>query len=176
MERIVRLGKAHQGIVPMADGEDLVVALRNYFLQSEQVTTMVDLACVERDGEVLGAGGYVVQLLPELTDPPLRAMQQRLRDIGRVETLIDDQGLDPARIMAAVLGDGEHTVLADSPVVFHCPCDRQRVRVAAAALGRDEIKRLIAEEEDLSISCDYCREPYTLGVVDYRGILDELDG
>ena len=60
-------------------------------------------------------------------------------------------------------------------MVFHCPCDRQRVRVAAAALGRDEIKRLIAEEEDLSISCDYCREPYTLGVVDYRGILDELD-
>lgn len=175
VERIVRLGKSHQGIIPTADGEDLVVALRNYFLRSEQVTTMVDLACVERDGDVVAAGGYVVQLLPELTDPPLRAMHQRLQEMGRIETLFDDQGVDPARIMAEVLGDGEHTMLADSPVVFHCPCDRQRVRVAAAALGRDELKKLMAEEEDLSISCDYCRAPYTLGGVDYRAILDELD-
>ncbi len=175
VERIVRLGKRHQGLVPTAAGEDLVVALRNYFLQSEQVTTMVDLACVERDGEVVSAGGYVVQLLPELTDPPLEAMKERLAQLGNLRAALEAQGADPAIIMKAVLGDGEHTMLADSPVVFHCPCDRQRVLVAAGALGRDEIKQLMAEEKDLSISCDYCREPYTLVVADYREILDQLD-
>jgi len=174
VERIVRQGRAHQGLVSLSEGEDLVVALRNYFLQSEQVTSMVDLACVQSDGEIVAAGGYVVQLLPELTDPPLRAMNERLEAIGKLETLFGATGADPARIMAAVLGDGEHTMLSDSPVMFHCPCDRHRVRVAAGALGRAEIKKLLAEEEDLSISCDYCREPYTLGVVDYRSILDEL--
>lgn len=175
VERIVRQGKSHQGLVSTADGDELVVALRNYFLQSEQVTTMVDLASVVRDGDVVGAGGYVVQLLPELTDPPLQAMNERLADIGRLEGLIEVQGAGPGRIMKAILGEGDHTLLADSPVSFHCPCDRQRVRVAAAALGRDEIEKLMADEEDLSISCDYCREPYTLVVDDYRHILDQLD-
>ena len=176
VERIVRLGRAHQGLVTLSEGEDLVVALRNYFLQSEQVTSMLDLACVSSGGEIIAAGGYVVQLLPELTDPPLRAMKERLAEIGRLEALFATAGAaDPAQIMAAVLADGEHTMLADSPVAFHCPCDRQRVRVAAGALGREEIQKLLAEEEDLSISCDYCREPYTLGVADYRSILDELD-
>ena len=93
--------------------------------------------------------------------------------VAGAEPLLRDEAL--AAIEAAVLGEGEQTILADTPVSFHCPCDRSRVRVAAAALGRDEIKKLMAEEEDLSISCDYCREPYSLGVADYRQILDDLE-
>jgi molecular chaperone Hsp33 len=74
--------------------------------------------------------------------------------------------------MAALLTGVDHTLLGESPVVFHCPCDRDRVRGAAAALGEDEIHELLIKEADLLVTCDYCRERYTLGVLDYRKILD----
>ena len=141
---------------------------------------MVDLAVVEEEGEVVASAGYVVQLLPELTDPPLAAMNARLARLGSLQDFVAERlkegGLEPEHILQAILAEEEFTMLADSEVEFSCPCDRNRVLVAAAALGRDEIKKLLAEEEDLSISCDYCREPYTIGVADYRTILDNLSG
>ena len=68
------------------------------------------------------------------------------------------------------------TILAESSVMFHCPCDLDRVRTAAAALGREDLQELLVTEQDLKVSCDYCREDYVLGVVDFRHILDATAG
>ncbi len=173
VERIVRAGKAHQGLVETSDHDDLGRALQSYFKQSEQVESMVDLGCViDADGSVVGAAGYVVQLLPELTDPPLEAMNERHAAFGSLEIDIREHGCDPQRIMATVLAGVDYTQLADSAVQFHCPCDRDRVVGAASTLGKDEIRELLATGEELAINCDYCRQEYRLGPADYRRILE----
>ncbi len=174
VERVMRAGELHQGIIQTDEGDDITAALKRYFLESEQVTSMVDLACTFEDGELVAAGGYVVQLLPEVTDPPLEAMEQRLAKLGALSDFMASKGSKAELTMAAVLGDTEHCMLADDPVMFHCQCDRDRVRGAAAALGEQEILDLMMKEEDLSISCHYCCEKYSLGVEDYRKILDSM--
>lgn len=172
IERVHRGRMGHRGFIHTEDGEDLTDALRNYFLRSEQVISMVDLATVVRDGTLVASAGYVVQLLPELTDPPLVAMQERLERFGILRDRIADRGADAVRILDDLLRDVERTTVGESPVMFHCPCDRNRVRGAAAALGTEEIRTLLIEEKDLTVTCDYCREAYVLGVQDYRSILD----
>lgn len=172
VERIIRAGTAHQGVIQTEAGEDLVMALRHYFLRSEQVVTMVDLGCVMRHGAVRHVAGYVVQLLPEISDPPLAAMEERLAQFGDLGRHLLANGVDPKRIMSAILADEDYTVLAESPVMFHCPCDVDRVRTAASTLGREEIQQLLVEEGDLKVCCDYCRKDYVLGVADFREMLD----
>ncbi|MCB9868690.1 MAG: Hsp33 family molecular chaperone HslO [Planctomycetes bacterium] len=171
VERALPSGGSHRGHLRTGPGESLVRSLQGYFLQSEQITSMVDLACVVRDGAVAAAAGYVVQLLPELTEPPLMAMAERLRRFGSLYDRVAESGADPQRLLAMLLDGAEYTVLSESPVSFHCPCNRDRVRSAAAALGREDLEGLLQRGEELAVSCDYCRERYMLGPEDYRVIL-----
>ena len=171
VERIIRAGNMHRGIVATEEGEGLVATLHRYFLQSEQVATMLDLACRIEDGEVKAAAGYVIQLLPELTDPPLDAMKARLQDFGSLSHHVKRHGAVPETILGHIMRDVEYTMLASSPVRFHCPCDRERVLGAATALGREEIQEMLDAAEEVAVTCHYCQERYLLGVDDYRRML-----
>lgn len=173
--RIVRPGQPHQGYVETDDEGGVAGALHTYFLQSEQVETRLALASpTDEDGAITHSTGFVVQLLPEVTEPPLARMEARIAELGDLATFVSQHGDDPETLLAALMGDVEHTRLAESGVAFVCGCGRERAVGAASTLGPDELRELIESGEELAITCDYCRTRYTVGPDDYRRILDGL--
>ena len=56
-------GQRYQGIVPL-EGESLAEACQAYFIQSEQVPTLIRVSFAEHDGHCI-AGGLLLQHLPE---------------------------------------------------------------------------------------------------------------
>ena len=161
----------HQGVLDVEPYGGIGDGLCSYFARSEQIETFVAVRCVlGDDGAVAAAGGYVVQLLPEVTAPPLAAMRERLRafgDLGARLTASDD----PRGLLHALLEGTDHTELGDSPVVFACGCGAEKALSAVAALGEQELQEALGRGEVLRVRCDYCRTVYEVGPEEYRAIL-----
>ncbi len=174
VERALPRGGSHSGVVEAPRNGGLDGALATYFARSEQVETFLAVACVtdlSGSDSVRAAFGYVIQLLPELTEPPLQTMRARLAQFGDLSTWLRAQGDDPQQILDALLAGCAYTPLAASPLMFACHCSRERAIGAAAALGADDLRQLIAKAETLRIHCDYCRELYEVGPSDFAQIL-----
>jgi len=173
VERALPRGAPHRGVVQAPREGGIDAALASYFAQSEQIDTFVAVACsTDRDsGEIAAASGYVVQLLPELTEPPLAAMRARLQEFGELQAWQRHYGDDPQAALDALLAGCDYTPLAQSPVVYRCHCSRERALGAAAALGADDLRGLVARGETLRIHCDYCRRLYQLAPSEFERLL-----
>jgi len=159
--RVMPRGSQHEGIIEPREDAGMAGALQDYFLNSEQVESMVGLATIVEGDAVVAAGGFVVQLLPELTDPPLAAMRERLAALD-LASLVRAQAASADAITAAILGRTEFTELADSSVEFACRCTPHKVVRAVSLFEEEELRAMVAEGEAVSVRCDYCNTEYRM--------------
>jgi molecular chaperone Hsp33 len=74
------------------------------------------------------------------------------------------------------------TVFADIPyrhlemggLTFACSCSQERLERVVISLGRPEVERLLAEQDTLDMTCEFCRSTYHFGKNDLERILQGL--
>lgn len=150
----------YRGMTELQSGE-IGDDLAYYLVQSEQTPSAVGVGVfVERDGTVEAAGGYLIQLLPGLSEDELTRIERELAALPHPTALLRD-GVSPEGILDRVFPDG-YTELERVPVRFHCPCSRERFEAAIVSLGSEEISRIIEEEEQdrTEVVCHFCNEAY----------------
>ena len=133
---------------------------------------MAAVACVVDGEEIKAAGGYVVQLLPELTAPPLDAMRHRLDVFGDLAPVLVARDADPKWLLDALLDQMPYTGLAESSVEYGCTCGPERAIGAVAALGEAELRDMLDKDEIVPVKCDYCTQTYEVSPDDVRRILE----
>ena len=172
MMRTLYTGEVHRGVVRIPNQGGLSQALMTYMASSEQVASMIAVACV-LDGEaVQAAGGYIVQLLPEVGRGPLAIMTERLRDFEQIERLLTEIDAAPAPLLDELLYGMPFTQLDQSTLRFKCRCNTVRVMSALASLGRSELADLIKEARPIELGCDYCGQQFAVQPVELQGLLD----
>lgn len=172
VERSLPARAPHQGVIELEPEGGIDKALMAYFRDSEQVATMTAVHCVLDDGDVRAAGGYVVQLLPEVTEPPLESMRRRLRAFQELGAELAAQDADPQWLLETLLAGCEFTRLAESPVLFACQCGADKAVGATAALGEAQLRDILAKGEPVRVHCDYCRTAYEVGLDEIRRMLE----
>jgi molecular chaperone Hsp33 len=70
-------------------------------------------------------------------------------------------GMGPGEIMEEAAGL-PIDIRERKEVSFHCPCSRDRVLDAIAALGKTEIDELIKKGEPAKVECHFCRTEYVV--------------
>lgn len=165
-------GEVHRGIIEVPADATVSDMLTVYMKVSEQVDSMISVGCKMKDGAVESAGGYVVQLLPELEPGQLMIMQERIKDFREIRELLDGAASSPARLIEELLFRMEYTKLGESPLKFECGCSDVRVMTSLAALPRTDIAELVESGENIELSCDYCGATYTVGPEHLRGLLE----
>ena len=88
MMRTLPAGKLQQGVVSLEAAPSISDALMTYMQESEQVKSVIDVACIVDGDRVVAAGGYIVQLLPELSESQLAIMTERLADFPPMAKLL----------------------------------------------------------------------------------------
>jgi molecular chaperone Hsp33 len=171
--RTLANGALQQGVVDFPAEGGVSQALMTYMETSEQVTSVVGVKTVVAGDGVAGAGGYMVQLLPDATQSALRVMIERLESLLPLEQRIASPGFTANSLMAELLAGIPHTVLGSAPVRYHCWCDEVRVMSALATLKRSDLEELLQTGEPLSLSCDYCRREYQISPMKLKGLLEE---
>ncbi len=165
-------GRTTQGVVEVPTGGGVSEALMTYMQVSEQVVSMIAVGTLLQDGAMQSAGGYIVQLLPEVDRGPLMIMTERLEDFKNIDSHLLDQSFSPDWLLEQLLYGMEFTRLEESAVSFTCWCDELRLVSAIATLGRSEIEDLISDGEVLEITCDYCLKEYRIPPARLRGLLE----
>jgi molecular chaperone Hsp33 len=166
-------GRINQGIVELPSSGGISQALMAYMQTSEQVVSMIAVSTVAQAGEVVAAGGYMVQLLPEVGRGPLMVMTERLRDFESIDERVGEAAFSPASLLEQLLDGMPFTRLEESAVVFECWCDELRVVSAIATLSRSDIEHLLSDGQVLEIACEYCKREYRIAPARLRGLLEQ---
>ncbi|MEG0450845.1 MAG: Hsp33 family molecular chaperone HslO, partial [Lysinibacillus sp.] len=93
------------GQIPITSGE-IGEDFTSYLFNSEQTASAVGVGVlVNPDNTIQTAGGFIIQLLPGAEDEIINAIEERLKVIAPISSMIAD-GLTPEQILEQVLGEG----------------------------------------------------------------------
>ncbi|MFK7988173.1 MAG: Hsp33 family molecular chaperone HslO [Sandaracinaceae bacterium] len=171
MMRSLYNGQVARGVVEVPE-TGVSGALMNYFQASEQIEGVAMVACSFDGDRVRAAGGYMVQLLPEVSRDPLEIMAARLdADFSEREAVLDQLEASPEALLSEILYGMPFAQTQDVTLGFGCQCSSVRVLNSLATLPKADIEDLMSSNEPLHITCDYCREVYELSPKDLAGLL-----
>ncbi len=162
----------YHGKVPLQTGE-IAEDLAYYLTFSEQIPAAVSLGVyIDADNSVKASGGFMVHLLPYAGDNIVRHLEERLKRLRPVSSMVLD-GAGPDGIIEEVL-DIPFDIVEEREVSYHCPCTKERVVDALVSLGEQEIRELASKAEPLSIQCRFCRTEYSVSLEELVSLLKEM--
>jgi molecular chaperone Hsp33 len=170
--RTLHNGALHQGVVEAPQPGGISGALMSYMLASEQVASTIAVGMHMEDGQIKAAGGYIVQLLPELAEGPLAIMTERLHHFDKIEKLLANGAAEPATLMSELLYGMPYAEVGDEPVYFGCNCNRERILATLATLPRVDVQELLAGGAPVEMTCDYCGTNYAIEPAVLQGLID----
>ena len=151
-------GAPHQGIVPLT-GNNISTALQTYFDQSEQLPTHFWFACDENS-----ATGMLIQKLPaDESDKDAWNRVICLAETTQQEELLT---LKAEGLLHRLFHEENLEIFEAKPITFACTCSQERTRDMLVSLGKDEIDRLIEEQNEVAITCEFCNSEYSFDKVD----------
>jgi molecular chaperone Hsp33 len=166
-------GRINQGVVEVPKQGGISQSLMAYMQTSEQVFSMLAVGTLFEGDRVVSAGGYMVQLLPEVGRGPLLVMTERLRDFESIDPQLANPLFTPAWLLGELLYGLPFTRLEESPIRCECWCDELRVVSALASLGRADLEHLLSTNEVLEIACEYCKRDFRVAPARLRGLLEQ---
>ncbi|SCW72120.1 molecular chaperone Hsp33 [Paenibacillus tianmuensis] len=166
------LKEPYRGSIPIVSGE-LGEDFTYYFAKSEQTPSAVALGVlVDVDYTVKTAGGFIIQLLPGLTDDEITQIEKELAALPPITSLLD-RGDRLEDILATMLPGAEVLERRDD-IRFQCKCSRERVEQTLISLGRDELQQILEEDGNAEIVCHFCNEAYRYSGEDLEAILKSI--
>jgi molecular chaperone Hsp33 len=163
------LKEPYQGIVQLMSGE-IGDDLAFYYAESEQIPSAVGLGVfVEPGGRVSAAGGFLIQTLPPTAEKMADRLIDNIRKIPMV-TGFFRQGKTPEDLLAELFAGLPYHPLERKPLFFRCSCSQARVEKILVALGDVELGKMIEEQGEAEVTCEYCRTRYSFT----RGQLESL--
>jgi molecular chaperone Hsp33 len=157
-------GERYQGIVPL-DGETLAEAAQSYFVQSEQIPSLVRVG-IARDGDRTIAGGLFLQHLPE-GEVGRERLHTRLDhpEWEHVEALGQTMGADeladPALSLETLVWrlfneEPDVRVLASTPLVRGCRCTGDYIASVLAKFSLEERREMADDDGFIQVDCAFC--------------------
>ncbi|MBE6929550.1 MAG: Hsp33 family molecular chaperone HslO [Ruminococcaceae bacterium] len=148
-------GEPFTGTCELVSGE-IAEDLTYYFATSEQTPSGVGLGVLmNKDNTVRCAGGFIVQVMPGITDEELEMLEQRLGSIASVTSMLND-GMTPEDMLRYILPDP--TFHEKRELRYHCGCSRESVEGVLLSLGRKELTSLA--DRPVEVHCDFCESDY----------------
>lgn len=146
------------GIVPIVTGE-IAEDLASYFAESEQIPTLCCLGVLVGGGEILGAGGALVQLLPGAGEDVICEIEKNAAALSSVSRLIAE-GKRGEEIMAIALGKIPFDLFDEIEVGYRCDCSEERMGQALLTLPKEDLRELFAEQKEIETGCRFCGSVY----------------
>jgi molecular chaperone Hsp33 len=156
-------GNMFSGQSPIVSGE-LGEDFAHYLAASEQINSAVAVGVLVDKIEdpkgaknVIRAGGYIVEVLPGVTEEQLTELEQRLSSLPHFTTLLEEnENLE--EIAQKILGECE--VVQERNVEYKCACTKENAGRAVAVLSKKEKEEIKKEYGKLEVTCNYCKKVY----------------
>lgn len=171
--RDLGMRQPYVGVVELISGE-IGEDLAHYLLSSEQTPSAVGLGVfVSRTGEVVAAGGYIVQLMPGVADRDAAEIEHSISSLPHPTTMLRE-GDSPEDVLGRIFA-GDIELQDRVPVRFHCPCSRERVERALLLLGTAELREILDKDRNqgfTEVTCEFCTKRYELSTAELGELID----
>jgi len=164
------LKEPYNGQVEIQTGE-IGDDLAYYFTVSEQTPSAVGLGVmVDTDSEVKHAGGFIIQMMPDVAEETIEAIEAKLKDADPVTTMMD-KGMSPEDILEYYLGGLDLHINEKLPVEFYCDCSKEKVARALATISTDDLNEIINDGEEIEVKCYFCNSAYKFQVDELKEMI-----
>lgn len=162
----------YQGIVPL-EGNSLAEACERYFLQSEQIPTLLRIAVkTGKDGSY--AGGLLLQHLAEGEEGRERLhVRQDHPDWEHVSVMAGSTSynelLDPALSLQALVWrlfheEDEVRVMPGAPLSKGCRCSPEHYRDVLSKFPEEERAEMRNDDGDIVVDCAFCSKLFAIDI------------
>lgn len=165
------LKEPYNGQVEIQTGE-IGDDLAYYFTVSEQTPSAVGLGVmVDTDSSVKHAGGFIIQMMPDVAEETIEALEEKLNGADPVTTMMD-KGMSPEDILEYYLKDLGLKITEKQPVRYHCGCSKEKVAGALATISTDDLKELINDGEEIEVKCYFCNSAYKFSTAELEEMIE----
>ncbi len=160
-------GERYQGLVPV-ERDLLQSTLEDYFSHSEQLATRLWLTANDQR-----ACGMLLQQLPGRGDDD----EDWNRDVFLGETVSDDELLEltATDLLRRLYHEEDLRLFEPEPFSFRCACSAERIESMLRGLGYDEVRDILEEQGEVSVSCEFCCQNYAYDAVDIERLFAASD-
>ena len=163
-------GGRYQGIVPL-EGDSLAQACESYFMQSEQVPSLLRVAVRTEGGKTIAAG-MLAQHLPDgevgrerlhvrLSHPHWEHVEVMASSI-RHEELLDTSIPLEALVWRLFHEEEEVRVFAGAPISRGCRCSVEHYQSVIGRFPEQERAEMRNEAGDILVDCAFCSKVFTI--------------
>jgi len=160
----------YQSVVSLVNG-GMALNLANYLLQSEQVKSGIQIgSSLHAEKGIAGAGGILIQALPEANENLLFIVEDRLSSLAPFGELFARP--DGHQQIFEHLFDAMPVKLLDeNEVAYRCDCSRARTYQVLASLAKEDLIGLRDEGTPVTLNCSFCNNAYTFSTEDLVAVL-----
>lgn len=159
------------GYSELVNGE-IATDITNYLYTSEQIPSSVALGVlVNKEGNVIAAGGVFIQAMPGVTDEVLEKIENKVLTMPYVTELLQI-GFGPKEIIEK-FGEGlEIKILDTTEIFFKCTCSADKVKNTLKTLSIEDLIDM-SKDGKTEIRCDYCNKTYSYSGQELLQLVDE---
>jgi molecular chaperone Hsp33 len=153
---------------------NLAQDLTYYFLQSEQIKSAFALSVsFDARHQVTGAGGLFLQAMPGAEEPLVERLDELVRDLPSLGGAFS-RSVAPETYIEENFAPFSPLLLGKRRVAFMCHCGKERFSRFFAAMAREDLESMLAEESyPLVTSCLNCNSRYDFSRSEIRRLASE---
>lgn len=153
------LKEPYCGQIPLISG-NIAQEITSYYSISEQLPTVCNMGTLfGDDGEILSAMGYMVQVVPPVSDKSMQVLEDNLAKMSSISEMMKS-GKAPEEIALDALEGLGGEILDSWDAVYHCDCSRERTKGILRSLGKKDIAELAEEQDEVEVCCHFCNRKY----------------
>lgn len=165
------VGEPQVGTVELVSGE-IAEDISYYYMQSEQIPTAVGLGVlVSKEGIVLGAGGYMLQLLPDCPEEIISCAEANINSLEKNLSLFFAEDNDPEELVESLLKEMPFKIIEEYEGEYKCDCSKVRVEKALISIGKKELTKIKEQDKCAEVTCHYCNKKYTFTEKDLEKLI-----
>lgn len=156
----IGMKEPYNGFLPLVSGE-IAEDITAYYAISEQIPTVCALGVlVNPDLSVRCAGGYIIQLLPGADDKTIDKLEENVKKLPSVTSLMDS-GKSIEDILFMALDGFESEILYEQTTTYRCNCSRERTAEILKSIDTNELLSMADELPQVEVACHFCPQVYT---------------
>lgn len=166
-------GEPYIGRVKLVSGE-IAEDITNYYATSEQIPTVCALGVLidKEDGEVLLAGGLLIQLLPGADESTIEKLEKNIEKLEPVTTMLA-KGMSILDICKTALDGFEVEVLDENVVNYVCTCSREKLEQYFCTMSDEDVRSMADETGTAEAVCQFCGKKYVFTKDDLEKVIVE---
>lgn len=150
-------GEPYQGVVAL-EQDTLAECLAHYFDVSEQIPTKIWLY---GNADTTEIAGTLIQLLPDGEDK--EKQQSDFEHLCQLTNTIKNEeifSLDSEALLYRLYHQEEVRIFEPQAVSYKCSCSEKKCLGAISQIEPSELENILAEQGNVSMTCDYCMTTY----------------